>query len=154
MKKLTTQQFESILLRLLILLIPLHMAGSYINAINSIDKGYGHSYSMATYILICLWLLVMLTADAFILINRHFICSKALSGYWLISAIILAVVLAFIKTTDSVLIALLMLITPYGILFPLFELFFIDNTTISTLIVIILFCVLNWGVCKFVPRKT
>lgn len=154
MKKITAQQLESILLRLIILLIPVHLVGSYINAIDSIDKGYGHSYSMATYILIGLWLLIMLAVDAFILINRSFICSKALSGYWSISTVILVVVLVFIKTTDSVLIALLILITPYGILFPLFEMVFVENTTTISLIVIILFCVLNWGVCKFVPHKT
>lgn len=153
MKISAIQKLEPILLRLIILLIPVHMVGSYVNAIDSIDKGYGHSYSMATYVLIALWLLIVVAVDTFTIINKGFICSKVLSGYWMISTVILAVVLVFIKTTDSVLIALLILITPYGILFPLFEVFFIETTTTISLIVIVLFCLLNWCICKFAPHR-
>ena len=49
MKISAIQKLEPILLRLIILLIPVHMVGSYVNAIDSIDKGYGRSYRSENY---------------------------------------------------------------------------------------------------------
>ena len=150
MKKPINHQLESSLLCLIALLIPVHIAGSYINTINSIDKGYGHSYPMATYILIALWLLIVIAVDVFIFYNKGFTASTALKRYWGISTVILTVMF-LIKTTDSVLIALLLLLTPFAMLFPLLEVFLVEETT--DIIIVILFCVLNWCICKFVPYK-
>ena len=91
MKKPINHQLESSLLCLIALLIPVHMVGSYINTINSIDKGYGHSYPMATYILIALWLLIVIAVDVFTIYNKGFIASTALKWHWVVSALILIV---------------------------------------------------------------
>ncbi len=152
MKKPTNYQLESILLRLIVLLIPVHVAGSYINTINSIDKGYGHSYPIGTYILIALWLLIVIAVDIFTIYNKGFIASTALKWYWVISALIL-MMMFFVKTTDSLLVALLLLLTPFGVLFPLFEVFFIEGVTANTMVAVIPFCVLNWCICKFAPNR-
>ena len=150
MKKPTNHQLESVLLRLLVLLIPVHVVGSYINTINSIDKGYGHSYPMGTYILIALWLLIVIAVDVFIIYHKDFTASVALKRYWGISTIILMVML-FIKTTESVFIALPLLFTPFVMLFPLLEVFLVEGTT--DIVIVILFCILNWCICKFSPNR-
>lgn len=148
MKKPIFPKLENVLILLVVLLIPVHLIGSYINAIDSIDKGDGHSYSMMNYLLITLWLLIVIAVDAFIIFNKGFIASKALKGYWGISAVILIVVFC-IRTTDSLLIALLLLLTPYGVLFPVLERFFVVTITANSLIIVILFCIFNWCICKF-----
>lgn len=152
MKKTRSQQMESILLRVIVLLIPVHVIGSYINTINSIDKGYGHSYPMGTYILIALWLLIVITVDVFTIYNKGFIASTALKWYWVVSALIL-IVMFFVKTTDSLLVALLLLLTPFGVLFPLLEAFFIEGVTANAMSAVIPFCVLNWCICKFAAKR-
>lgn len=151
MKYPTIQKLQSILFYLTISLIPIQMIGSFINTVDSIDKGYGHSYSVMTYVLIAVWLLIVIADDVFIITNRQFICSKALSAYWGISIILLLVVLVCIPS-DNIYIAMLVLITPYAMLYPLLEMFLLENT-IAIFSVVILFCGINFCICKLLSDK-
>ena len=142
---------ESLLTGWVLCLIPIHLIGSFISAINSIDKGYGHSYPATTYVLIGFWLVIVIAVDVFILSFKRFVFSKALQHYWGISLAILVIMLVCVQTLDTyqfgLLIVLGFLVTPYGILFPLLELFFIETTSLNIAIVIV-FCLLNWALCK------
>ena len=77
----------------LFLIIP-QFIGSIVNGINSIDKGYGHSYPVWTYVLIGLWLLVVMSADIFTLLFKISPFRTALQKCWGISSAI-AIVLVF-----------------------------------------------------------
>lgn len=155
MKKPTSQQLESTLARCATLLIPIHLIGSIINGINSIDKGYGHSYPITAYVLIGLWLFIIIAINIFILLFKRFMLSKALRRYWEISSVVLPLMLVGIKVLDTYQVGLFLVLgllaTPYGILFPLLEI--IENIAISILIVL-LFCILNLIICKVCDKQT
>ena len=152
----STRQIEKILSVLTLCLIPVHLVGSWINSINSIDKGYGHTYPLETYALIGFYLLVVVAADLYILFRQQFVHLKGYLFYWGISSIIVFLSLLGLMIFDTYtigpIIVVPLLATPYGILFPLAELFFIENSPTYYCFLILLFCLLNWGLCKFVKH--
>ena len=139
----------------LFLIIP-QFIGSIVNGINSIDKGYGHSYPAWTCVLIGLWLLFAITAGVFAFTFKKSPFVTALQKYWGISSAILALILIFINILDTYqfgwVILLGFFVTPYGILFPLLELFFIDTTS-SAIAIVLVFCLLNWALCKHFQKQ-
>ena len=139
----------------LFLIIP-QFIGSIVNGINSIDKGYGHSYPVWTYVLIGLWLLVVMAADIFTLLFKISPFRTALQKYWGISSVILALLLISVNVLDTYqfgwVILLGFFVTPYGILFPLLELCFIDTTSLAIAIILV-FCLLNWVLCKRAQKQ-
>ena len=157
----SAQQIEKVLSILTICLIPVHLLGSGINASNSIDKGYGHSYPFETYILIGLYLLVIIAVDLHILVRRGFVHLRGYTCYWKISSIIILLSLIGLATLDTYtigpIIALPLMATPYGMLFPVVELFFFENSSINMCFIVLLFCLLNWSLCilikQFFQRK-
>ena len=150
------QQIEKILSVLTLCLIPVHLIGSWINAINSIDKGYGHTYPLETYVLIGFYLLVVVAVDLYILFKQQFVHIKGYLFYWGISAIIVFLSLLGLMIFDTYTIGPILVIpilaTPYGMLFPLVECFFIENSPTNYCFIILIFCLLNWGLCKFVKH--
>jgi len=139
----------------LFLIIP-QFIGSIVNGINSIDKGYGHSYPVWTYVLIGLWLLVVMSADIFTLLFKRSPFRTTLQKYWGISLVILALLLISVNVLDTYqfgwVILLGFFVTPYGILFPLLELCFIDTTSLAIAIILV-FCLLNWALCKHFQKQ-
>ena len=133
----------------ILFLIILQFIGSIVNGINSIDKGYGHSYPIWTYVLIGLWLLIAIAASVFTFAFKKSPFITALQKYWGISSAILALMLICINILDTYqlgwVILLGLFVTPYGILFPLLEMFFIDTTL--AIAIILVFCLLNWALC-------
>ena len=140
----------------ILFLIILQLIGSIINGLHSIDKGYGHSYPVWTYVLIGLWLLVAITAGVFAFTFKKSPFVTALQKYWGISSAILALILIFINILDTYqfgwVILLGLFVTPYGILFPLLELCFIDTTSLAIAIILV-FCLLNWFLCKRAQKQ-
>ncbi len=140
----------------ILFLIILQLIGSIINGLHSIDKGYGHSYPVWTYVLIGLWLLVAITAGVFAFTFKKSPFVTALQKYWGISSAILALILIFINILDTYqfgwVILLGLFVTPYGILFPLLELCFIDTTSLAIAIILV-FCLLNWVLCKRAQKQ-
>ena len=157
MVKLTDHSIEKILSIFLICLIPLHILGSCINAINSIDKGYGHSYPQEAYCLIGVYLLVVIAIDVYIIIKRRFIYLKAYTYYWVISSVIIFISLIGFTVLSSYelgsYITLPLMATPYGILFPVLEYFFIDSMPVNGCIVLLDFCLINCALCTFIRKK-
>lgn len=139
----------------LFLIIP-QSIGSIVNGLHSIDKGYGHSYPVWTYVLIGLWLLIVITASVFAFAFKKSPFVTALQKYWGISSAILALILIFINILDTYqfgwVILLGFFVTPYGILFPLLELCFIDTTSLAIAIVLV-FCLLNWALYKHFQKQ-
>ena len=139
-----------------LVLIVLQLIGSIVNGLHSIDKGYGHSYPVWTYVLIGLWLLVVMAADIFTLLFKISPFRTALQKYWGISSAILALILIFINILDTYqfgwVILLGFFVTPYGSLFPLLELCFIDTTS-SAIAIVLVFCLLNWSLCKHFQKQ-
>ena len=139
----------------LFLIIP-QFIGSIVNGINSIDKGYGHSYPVWTYVLIGLWLLIVITASVFAFAFKKSPFVTALQKYWGISSVILALLLISVNVLDIYpfgwVILLGFFVTPYGILFPLLELFFMDTTS-SAIAIVLVFCLLNWALCKCFKKQ-
>ena len=139
----------------LFLIIP-QFIGSIVNGLHSIDKGYSHSYPVWTYVLIGLWLLIVITASVFAFAFKKSPFVTALQKYWGISSVILALLLIYVNILDTYqfgwVILLGLFVTPYGILFPLLELFFIDTTSLAIAIVLV-FCLLNWALCKHFQKQ-
>ena len=156
MVRCSAQQIERALSVLTICLIPVHVIGSGINAINSIDKGYGHTYPLETYVLMGFYLLVVIAVDLYILFRHQFAHLKGYLFYWGISSVIifcsLLGLMIFDTYTIGPIIIVPLLATPYGILFPLAETFFIEASSKSYCFTILLFCLLNWGLCKFIKH--
>jgi len=134
----------------------LQFIGSIVNGLHSIDKGYGHSYPVWTYVLIGLWLLVVMSADIFTLLFKRSPFRTTLQKYWGISLVILALLLISVNVLDTYqfgwVILLGFFVTPYGILFPLLELCFIDTTSLAIAIILV-FCLLNWALCKHFQKQ-
>ena len=106
--------------------------------------------------LIGLWLLVVMAADIFTLLFKISPFRTALQKYWGISSVILALLLISVNVLDTYqfgwVILLGFFVTPYGILFPLLELFFIDTTS-SAIAIVLVFCLLNWALCKHFQKQ-
>lgn len=155
-KEAKMKKIKSIFARSTILLIPIHLIGSIVNAINSIDKGYGHSYPVITYVLIVLWLFVVFAANVSILWQKDFAHFKIFEKYWCISSIILALMLVCVNILDTyqfgIFIIIGLLITPYGVLFPLLELVFDGNISASILIHLS-FCLFNLAFCMCFRKR-
>ena len=80
----------------------------------------------------------------------------ALQKYWGISSVILDLLLISVNVLDTYqfgwVILLGFFVTPYGILFPLLELCFIDTTSLAIAIILV-FCLLNWVLCKRAQKQ-
>ena len=133
-------------------LIPVHLIGCSVNAINSIDKGYGHSYPLVTYLLIGFYLLVVIAVDLYILSGHKFLYLYGYAFYWKLSAVILVLSMIGLTFLDidrfGVLIAIPLMASPYGILFPILEPFFAENFARNACLVFLLFSLLNWWLCR------
>lgn len=68
---------------LLMLLIPLQLCLSIANLFYGIDKGYGHSFPLWSYVLSAAYLCVVLSADGFMICVGRLELSKFVGRYWL-----------------------------------------------------------------------
>lgn len=139
-------------------LIPLHLYLSASNLVNSIDKGYGHSFPLGAYVLIGVYLLIVLAADLFIIRRRKFEAANALRWYWLSACAAVAVGLFLHLTAweqDAVLL-LSLLYSPYVVLTPLLERLgagMEEHAGVVSLAAVGAFCLFNWAVCRLAARK-
>lgn len=137
---------------LTVLLIPIHLIGCWINGIHSIDHGYGHSYPVGAYVLMAAWLVIVAAIDLYLLCGRRFDFATGLQRYWLLSAaVLLATVLALhFDAPDKLrnLLVLPLMLSPYGILFPLLEGFFAKEFAAGCSQVMFLFSLLQWALFK------
>ena len=138
---------------LTLLLIPIHLIGCCVNAVHSIDKGYGHSYPPDAYVLMGAWLAIVAAIDLSLLCGGRFAFSAGLRRYWLLSAAVLAVTVPILlwdaPETLRNLIALPLMLSPYGILFPLLEGFFAREFAAGCSQILFLFSLLQWALCRF-----
>ena len=65
------------------LLIPLQLCLSIANLFYGIDKGYGHSFPLWSYVLSAAYLCVVLSADGFMICVGRLELSKFVGRYWL-----------------------------------------------------------------------
>ena len=148
-----TLQNPKLFCGLTLLLIPIHLIGCCVNAVHSIDKGYGHSYPPDAYVLMGAWLVIVAVLDLSLLCGRSFPFAAALRRYWLFSAAVLAIMAAIMlldapETLRNLLLLPLML-SPYGILFPLLEGFFAREFAAGCSQVLFLFSLLQWALFRF-----
>lgn len=136
-------------------LVPLHLYLGFLNLVHGIDKGYGHSYPLRSYVLIGVYLLIMLGADGYMLRYRSFALSKALRRYWGSALVAVGIVLLLYWTAPNgggaVTIACLLYV-PFVVLGPLLELLQITEAGVS-LAVVGAFCLFNWAVCRFAGKE-
>ena len=76
---------------LLMLLIPLQLCLSIANLFYGIDKGYGHSFPLWSYVLSAAYMSVVLSADGFMICVGRLELSKFVGRYWLSACGALAV---------------------------------------------------------------
>ena len=125
---------------LLMLLIPLQLCLSIANLFYGIDKGYGHSFPLWSYVLSAAYLCVVLSADGFMICVGRLELSKFVGRYWL-------------SVPEGGMIALLLLAyTPVLVLVPLLETLGIGE--ISPMMAAVgMFCLCNWLICRCFVRK-
>lgn len=151
------EQFENILCVLTVSLIPLHLYLSLINVIYGIDKGYGHSFPLRSFILIGIYLSIILLLDVFMLRKFKFTFSIGLRRYWASAGIVSIIFLILIATAMpeggfSMIAIPFLAYTPFIVLLPLLEILGLDET-IPCYIAISGFCLLNWVISMYSAKK-
>lgn len=152
------KQIEDILVLGFGVQILLHLYLSFLNLANGIDKGYGHSFPVHSYVLIGVYLLIVLATDAFMLCQRRFEPAKALCRYWgsAFIAVALVLFLYFVMSGAADMIkALSLLYAPCVVLRPLLEFLGItanESFDYVSVTAVGCFCLFNWAVCKFAVR--
>ena len=154
-KKESMSRGEAVLGILTLCLGPLHLM---LIIPNGIGLGYG-GYSLWSYALSGLYMLTVLGTDCFMLCNGRFELARALRRYWgsSIITVALAVVLTHIPFPPLIdgagMGGLLMLYTPYLIVVPVMEWlgFSADNFMLGCGYTAV-FCIANWGICRFFVR--
>ena len=139
---------------LLMLLIPLQLCLSIANLFYGIDKGYGHSFPLWSYVLSAADLCVVLSADGFMICVGRLELSKFVGRYWLSACGALAAAALLRLVPEGGMIALLLLAyTPVLVLVPLLETLGIGE--ISPMMAAVgMFCLCNWLICRcFVGKK-
>ena len=158
MRKDRLKRLEDILILGVLLLIPLHGYLSFLNLINGVDKGYGHSYPMQSYVLMGIYLLIVLAQDIFMLRYRRFEPAKELRWYWG-SACVALIVVSLLYVFDfhiDLISALGLFYAPFMVLVPLLELpgaAANGSATLISLSVAEVFCLVNWAVCRSLVRE-
>ena len=94
---------------LLMLLIPLQLCLSIANLFYGIDKGYGHSFPLWSYVLSAAYLCVVLSADGFMICVGRLELSKFVGRYWLSACGALAAAALLRLVPEGGMIALLLL---------------------------------------------
>lgn len=138
---------------LLMLLIPLQLCLSIANLFYGIDKGYGHSFPLWSYVLSAAYLCVVLSADGFMICIGRLELSKFVGRYWLSACGALAAAALLRLVPEGGMIALLLLAyTPVLVLVPLLETLGIGE--ISPMMAAVgMFCLCNWLICRCFVRK-
>lgn len=138
---------------LLMLLIPLQLCLSIANLFYGIDKGYGHSFPLWSYVLSAAYLCVVLSADGFMICVGRLELSKFVGRYWLSACGALAAAALLRLVPEGGMIALLLLAyTPVLVLVPLLETLGIGE--ISPMMAAVgMFCLCNWLICRCFVRK-
>ena len=128
---------------LLMLLIPLQLCLSIANLFYGIDKGYGHSFPLWSYVLSAAYLCVVLSADGFMICVGRLELSNNRGRYWLSASGALAA---------AALLRLVLAYTPVLVLVPLLETLGIGE--ISPMMAAVgMFCLCNWLICRCFVRK-
>lgn len=135
-------------------LVPLHLYLDLFNLTHGIDKGYGHSFPMSSYVLIGVYLLIVLTTDIFMIRYRKFEVARALRKYWgsACIALIVAGVLHFALDRLTEISFLCLLYAPFMVLVPLLELLGVPvygHTSLFSVAAVGGFCLMNWAICRF-----
>ena len=148
------ERLEYTLCFLVMGLIPLHLYLDLFNLTHGIDKGYGHSFPMSSYVLIGVYLLIVLTTDIFMIRYRKFAVAGALRKYWgsACIALIVAGVLHFALDRLTEISFLCLLYAPFMVLVPLLELLGVPvygHTSLFSVAAVGGFCLLNWAICRF-----
>ena len=126
---------------LLMLLIPLQLCLSIANLFYGIDKGYGHSFPLWSYVLSAAYLCVVLSADGFMICVGRLELSKFVGRYWLSACGALAAAALLRLVPEGGMIALLLLAT-------------LGIGEISPMMAAVgMFCLCNWLICKCFVRK-
>lgn len=109
-----------------------------------IDKGYGHSFPLWSYVLSAAYLCVVLSADGFMICVGRLELSKFVGRYWLSACGALAAAALLRLVPEGGMIALLLLAyTPVLVLVPLLETLGIGE--ISPMMAAVgMFCLCNW----------
>ena len=139
-------------------LILLHLYLDFFNLTHGIDKGYGHSFPLCSYVLIGAYLLVVLATDIFMIRCRQFELCKTLRKYWGSACIALIVVgvLHFALDRLMEISFLCLLYTPFLVLVPLLEFLGVPpsgETTLFSIAAVGAFCLFNWAVCRFAVKE-
>ena len=139
-------------------LVLLHLYLDLFNLTHGIDKGYGHSFPLRSYVLIGAYLLVVLTTDVFMIRYRKFELSRALRRYWGSACIALIVVgvLHFAMDRLVEISFLCLLYAPFMVLVPLLEFLGVPpsgETTLFSIAAVGGFCLFNWAVCRFAVKE-
>ena len=99
------------------------------------------------------WLAIVAVLDLSLLCGGRFDFSAGLRRYWLLSAAVLLITVPVLLFDASAgirnLIALPLLLSPYGILFPLLEGFFTKEFAAGCSQVLFLFSLLQWALFRF-----
>ena len=147
MKPKNFKELEHALYFSVLLLVPLHLTGTYQNIIHGIDKGYGHHFPIQCYIILALYLIILVAADTYMLHTRNFEPAKAMAHYWLLSCVLLAIVYSDITFfPEGMQLAFLLVFSPYCLLIPLYEQFF--EGTAYYFLATAIFCVANLLICN------
>ena len=154
MKETPKEKLEYILCCFVLLLIPLHLYLTFLNLFHGIDKGYGHSFPLRSYILIGLYLLILAAVDIFILVTGRFASARGLSRYWCssLSALVASLFIFWFFPNASGLLLLLFLYSPLIILTPLLE-YPGFPVMPHRLVITVLFCLLQWLICRRALKK-
>lgn len=151
-------RLECTVIFLILGLLPLHLYLSFSNLVNGIEKGYGHSFPIRSYVWIGIYLLIVLASDAFMLRYRKFEASKELRRYWGSACIALIVVVVFHFALDSLtgISFLCLLYAPFMVLVPILELLRVPvqgDTSLYSFAAVGTFCLVNWAICRFAVRE-
>lgn len=129
--------------------VALHLAASWHNFIHGIDKGDGHSYGWAGYLLAVCYLLALLSVHFLMLYGQRRTTARVLGRYWA-AALLISVFFAVVgAVSDYLLIAgLAVLVTPMLPLAPLLE-----RIPAATPISSAALSLLCWLFCLWVYKK-
>ncbi len=156
MKK-NNEWLDDMLCGLSLCLIPLHIFSSFTNLANGIDKGYGHSYPVRSYVMIGIYLLVIAAVLAYMVCQRRFGIAKGWNIYWLSAgiALLVAALLGLFAPSfaeNNLVVVAAIFYAPYMVLAPLLEMFGTE-TVLPLLLIVSTLCFLCWLICQVFVKK-
>lgn len=142
---------ERILAVLGLLTIPLHLHNCVACIFPWVNSSPGSAYPPEAYGASLLWLAIVLVMDGFLIWKRRFVLARVFSWYWALSCVLLG--LALLNVGPPMLYALSGFLTPRVVLVPLLGLLPGVSTDVDGMMVTFFFCLLQWGLCRFLPGQ-